>query len=278
MGCCYSSPEHEKLIFNDKKSNPVHKKNTLRSSMQQPRSLGEVQEALRKKGIETAKLILGLDYTKSNTWNGQFTFGGENLHKIDIENKLLNPYQEVITIVGKTLSVFDRDNLIPVYGFGDVSTKDKSVFPFYPDGNICCGVDAVLDRYKEVTPNVVLSGPTSFAPIINEAISIVQKTKKYHILVIIADGQVDNVQETSAAIVEASSNPLSIIVVGVGDGPWDLMIQFDNQIPQRKFDNFRFVSFSEIMKNAQNRENTFSVEALQGIPEQYTAIKKLGLL
>jgi E3 ubiquitin-protein ligase RGLG len=48
----------------------------------------------------------------------------------------------------------------------------------------------VLDRYTEITPHVQLAGPTSFAPIIYEAISIVRQSKEYHILVIIADGQV----------------------------------------------------------------------------------------
>jgi len=240
------------------------------------KSLGEVQEALRQTGLESSNLIVGIDYTKSNTWNGKKTFGNQSLHTIRMDG--VNPYQEVISIVGRTLEPFDDDKLIPCFGFGDITTQDKTVFPYFPDRS-CNGFQEVLNRYNEITPALALSGPTSFAPLIRNAINIVkQNGNSYHILVIIADGQVDNVKETSDAIVEATNYPLSIITVGVGDGPWDLMEEFDDKLPKRRFDNFQFVPYAETMARAENRDVSFSVAALMEIPDQYKAIKKLGLL
>lgn len=237
-------------------------------------TIEEVQEMLRQAGLESSNLILGIDYTKSNDYNGRKTFHGKSLHDLTMGT---NPYQQCIQILGRTLAPFDEDHLIPVYGFGDITTKDRAVFPFFPDRRPCRGLEEALARYTEITPSVQLSGPTSFAPLIYEAIRLVRETGGYHILVIIADGQVTTEKETVSAIVEASGYPLSIILVGVGDGPWDMMKEFDDGLPARKFDNFQFVNFHETM-NRQFPEAAFALAALMEIPEQFKAIRKLGLI
>ena len=177
-------------------------------------SIEEVQQALRSVGLESSNLILGIDYTKSNKWTGAKTFNGDCLHAITPHRQ--NPYQEVISVIGRTLEAFDDDRLIPTFGFGDNHTSDKKCFSFYPDNRPCFGFQEVLSRYSDITPCICLAGPTNFAPVIHSAISIAREERSYHILLIICDGQVTNRRETEEAIVEASRYPLSIVVVGVG--------------------------------------------------------------
>lgn len=56
---------------------------------------------------------------------GARSFGRKSLHYIGTTP---NPYQQAISIIGKTLSVFDEDNLIPCYGFGDGNNLKDPVF------------------------------------------------------------------------------------------------------------------------------------------------------
>ncbi|KAL5014388.1 hypothetical protein ScPMuIL_008658 [Solemya velum] len=238
-------------------------------------SLEDVSDAIQKAGLENCSLIFGVDFTASNMHQGVKTYGGRSLHQLDPHEP--NPYQKVICILGETLQKFDRSGRIPAFGFGDATTTDTSVFPFTGDA-FCNGFHGVMNTYTDIVRSVVLSGPTSFAPIIHKAIDIVKFKRSYHILVIVADGQVTDERATMNAIVEASRWPLSIIMVGVGDGPWEVMEDFDDRIPARKFDNFQFVDFHRIMSTARNPQAAFALQALMEIPDQYKAIRNLGLL
>ena len=132
-----------------------------------------------------------------------------------------------------------------MFGFGDKFSQGEKVFPLVPDENFpekyCEGFEEVLEVYNKKTPKIKLHGPTNFAPLIKKSIEIVKSGPRleYHILVIITDGQVtpDKEKETIDSIVEASKYPLSIIIIGVGDGPWGKMKCYDDELPERNFDN-----------------------------------------
>ena len=105
--------------------------------------LKEISCAIQKAGLEKCQLILGIDFTASNEWQGRRTFSRKSLHAISekVDERYGrrgsmhhlglfrdNPYQKVISILGQTLEPLDDDNFIPAFGFGDSTTKDKDVF------------------------------------------------------------------------------------------------------------------------------------------------------
>lgn len=257
------------------------------------KTISEVQDGLRQAGLESSNLIIATDHTRSNESSGKHSFAGRCLHSITGPP---NPYEQAIQTIGRTLEVFDDDRLIPCFGFGDASTEDRAVFSYFEDERPARGFEEVLSRYRELVPHVKMQGPTSFAPAIQQAMKIVaQNNNDYHILLIIADGQVTrcsdtpddelSIQEivTIDAIVEASHMPLSIVMVGVGDGPWEMMEQFDKRLPERRFDNFRFVNFTELCHEGRHlpqyeREAMFALRALMEIPDQYKFIAQAGML
>lgn len=239
----------------------------------------DVERALRNAGLESSNLIIGIDFTASNDHQGERTFGGKSLHALG-HKKFLghgyrshNPYQQALEAVVETLSKFDDDHRVPMFAFGDSNTRDTSVRSM-----IYCGATSsreALNVYADYAKTVHLSGPTSFVPLIEKAISIVKRESGLHFLVIIADGAVTNIQKNAEAIVRASHVPLSIIMVGVGDGPWDTMEQFDDHLTGRAFDNFQFVNFEKTYRGS-NPNLLFALNALMEAPAQYRALVKAG--
>ena len=55
-----------------------------------------------------------------------------------------------------------------------------------------------------------------------------QEDQKYTILLIIADGNINDMELTKAAIIEASTKPMSIVIVGVGSQDFSDMKELDS--------------------------------------------------
>lgn len=243
-------------------------------------SFADLQQGLRRAGLESSNLIVGIDFTKSNQHTGAVSFQGRCLHELSRDGTL-NPYERVLSSIGQTLEVFDDDQQIPAFGFGDARTTNRAVFPLDNAGP-CHTFQGVLAAYRATVPRIQLSGPTNFAPLIRRAIEICQSERSYHILLIVTDGEVINVDETSQAIIDASHHPLSIIAVGVGDGPFDQMHTYDDRLEARVFDNFQFIEYEAVMGSAGrgvgDADVAFALQAMMEVPQQYATIRRLGYL
>lgn len=242
-------------------------------------SIEEVQQALRQVGLQSSDLIIAVDFSETNLWKGKETFEGRSLHYVDRTGRVQNPYQTVISAITRVFELFDDDDTIPAYGFGGHPQRPlaERYFPFVEGKG--CELDEVLQRYFQIASTMELNATASFVPVIHEAIKVVRKTHRYHILIIISNGHIDDPAAARRAIVEASDYPISIVMVGVGDGPWNMMREFDDQLPERQFDNFQFVNYNTIPRgNLNNPDGGFAMQALMEIPEQYSRIRELGLI
>lgn len=88
---------------------------------------------LRNAHMESSDLIIGIDYTKSNTWQGERTFAGRRLHYISPDAR--NPYEKVIELVGNNLvEILDNDCILPCFRFGDTETRGERVLSIFEEG------------------------------------------------------------------------------------------------------------------------------------------------
>ena len=128
---------------------------------------------------------------------------------------------------------------------------------------------------------VILSGPTFFAPLINETIremesqgnNCTQLTQKYNILLILTDGVINDVEATKTAIVRASQYPLSIVIIGVGNADFTEMNILDGDEKRisangefAKRDIVQFVPFRDFVSHG---IALLAQQVLQEIPDQF---------
>ena len=188
-----------------------------------------------------------------------------------------NQYERAINSCGKIVSFYDYDQLFPCFGFGaKINNKSFQIFNlnFQNDPNIQY-IDGIIKSYHNAIKSVKLYGPTFFGPIIremNRIINLEKNKNKYHILMILTDGIIDDIDSTIDELVEVSTLPLSVIIIGVGNADFNSMNILDadeNPLISSKGvkaarDLVQFVPFLKYESNSEKLAN----EVLEEIPRQ----------
>lgn len=145
------------------------------------------------------------------------------------------------------------------------------------------GVQGILDAYSMCIHNVALAGPTIFNLVIEQTARIASQfhksaDQKYFVLLIITDGLVNDFDATIAAIVRASSLPMSILIVGVGGADFAQMETLDGDQVRLSSggvkaarDVVQFVPMRNFMTPSGIDRIGFSRALLEELPQQITS-------
>ncbi|XP_010789837.1 copine-7 [Notothenia coriiceps] len=145
----------------------------------------------------------------------------------------INPYQpneylKALIAVGEICQDYDSDKRFSALGFGarippNYEVSHDFAINFNPEDDECEEIQGVVEAYQNCLPKIQLYGPTNVSPIINRIAKLaagdgnIKDASRYHILLILTDGVVTDMADTREAIVRGSYQPLSIIIVGVGN-------------------------------------------------------------
>ncbi len=215
-------------------------------------------------------LIGAIDFTFSNGAPSNPT----SLHSV---SGGANQYEAALRAVTDILDQYDSDKKYPFYGFGGIPefmnwSHVSHCFPL--NGDTACpeitGVDSVLRLYRENLNMIKLMGPTHFADVLRTAREQVEKSadaKMYHILMILTDGEVHDIEETIAEISKmAKANlPISIVIVGVGNEDFSNMVRLDGDdvaIAAGVKDIVQFVKYQDVVRRSEPAQVAGNLAAL----------------
>jgi len=282
-------PENLYEVINEKKRQKKGSKYTNSGTVQlksiriesNPTFLDFIQSGLQ------VNFTVAIDFTGSNG-NPK---SPQSLHYQDPSGRP-NQYVTAINSVGGIVQDYDSDKMFPSLGFGArVPPTGVVSHEFFltldPARPFCAGVDGIVSAYYNSLNTVQLYGPTNFAPVINHVANFAAahqaEASNYFVLLILTDGIITDFDDTKRALVGASSLPMSVIIVGIGDEDFAAMdildgdqhrLQYQGQVAKRDI-----VQFVEMRKFV-SREGGWNKEllakaVLAEIPGQVTGWMKM---
>ena len=173
-------------------------------------------------------VTVGIDFTGSN---GHPRDAG-TLHSLADPP---NQYQTALRSVLGILEHYDHDKSFPVYGFGARKSAGSAVSHCFdlgdPPGEKA-GVEGVMRAYEQGMQGLTFSGPTLLGPLLGV---VSRRAKEHHarndmvytVLLVLCDGVVNDIQRVVEALCDSADDPLSVIIVGIGDADFADMEYLD---------------------------------------------------
>eukprot|EP01059_Diplonema_ambulator_P010508 TRINITY_DN20531_c0_g1_i1.p1 TRINITY_DN20531_c0_g1~~TRINITY_DN20531_c0_g1_i1.p1 ORF type:complete len:644 (+),score=69.28 TRINITY_DN20531_c0_g1_i1:122-2053(+) len=176
-----------------------------------PRGIAAASKASEKKSSRGSagpmKITMAVDMS-SSAWY---------LHRVDGEP---NMFMKAMRAVSEEAGA----ETVSVYGFG-ASVGPQRRSQRYPvslgEKADLLGADAVEDAYLRCLDLVEPMEPTYLAPVIRDVMLSAYRSSEgptpYQLLIVLTDGDIQDVTETMDAVVDASFLPMSIVIVGMGE-------------------------------------------------------------
>ena len=270
--CQTSNNEYIGIINGNKKINIINNSYIYKN----PSFLDYIKNGVR------IKLSIGIDYTESNLVPSD----PNSLHYLG-EN--MNDYEQAIQACGMICAYYDYNQQFPVYGFGAfINGRPQANMCFninFKDNPEIYTINNVLNEYRNSFNFIRLAGPTNFSPLIQNVVDKIKRENnpiQYHILLILTDGIINDLQQTIDILVEGSFLPLSVIIIGIGEDDFHEMVVLDGDKNPftsskgvvRKRDLVQFVKFNKF----KNNPTKLAEEVLEEVPKQvieYYAMKNI---
>ena len=156
------------------------------------------------------------------------------------------------------------------------------------------GINNVLLEYRKCLNFLKHYGPTKLFPILSKSINEIKRNinyfkvnnnniiREYNILMILTDGEIDDMEDSIEAIIYMSSLPISIVIIGIGNKNFDFLHCLDADdcplIDKKgnimKRDIVQFVPYNEYADNSEKLVEELLKEIPNQILDYHNIIKK----
>ena len=234
------------------------------------------------KADKQINLEIAIDYTTSNGDPNDIN----SYHYIN--GRTPNDYEKVILDCCSIVSDYDADQLFPVFGFGGIPPNNRGKVSHIFNINFkeepeIDGFDQIIPTYKNSLKQIKLSNPCYFAPLLKSVYNRIKENENnpeyidhYFILMILTNGIINDLQETIDILIDCSYIPLSVIIIGIGNGDFANMVKLDgdeellvsSKGETRKRDLVQFVEYNKFKGDIIEGKMELKDEVLKEIPRQ----------